>query len=671
MRPLLLGITLLIVACCLTALAIFTESPTPLTVLTHTLSVLPEDPFSLHPFRTSRTVPSISTSTHSVAPTSIAPSPSLPFPSVTTALTFRSSCPYVVGYTSGDDISECSRVNDDDESIAARKAGRVLQRPMEDFGGLFFVHLVQYLDGGQVDVWHDNCRPERVALTSSEPNVQRYVEESFGPSALQLFIVGPELHAPFLYHVLPYNDTIDEFASHPCHYRLRYLVHETGLYQLHLEWMYSDYHFFLEDQPFWPRGLYGQLLGPVTLAPQLITATPIVLQIPVPSAEWMRELQPVRELDGHGNRTMLLPDSFPRLDPRFGDHRHFRQPQGHGRWCLRSHPPTGHSGPANASNMFWRWRSFRQDLSELHGRGITDLHEVLAPLPDCFFADIDDYEFVPYVHSMWLQDIFSPQDAKMYQRVVVQSLEAHPSLPPLTFSACQACLQGLRVTLVGDSQTRKLFNEFIPHVLNEPFKAVKDERNRRLGIANSFPAAPTNNNASSRRLLTVGMHGLEDSAIDPWNSSRPLSDFRSFQCLSKGDAYDGAQPLTRRSGVVEDACVLQTGWPDGRTPLIHAALLQSDVLVYNFGHWQASNKNTKWAFMRVEHVHQWLTEQLQHWNNTYLTPSMHRQQSDRWDSTHRHLSNDTTDSSMPFRLQCFPLPASPLPASWRSVRLDR
>ena len=539
------------------------------------------------------------------------------------------------------DISECSRIADNSESALSRSAGLILNQSLEEFGGLFFVQLRQTAYGGVVDVWHDNCRPERVANTSSNHHVRRFMEESFGPTALQLFIIGPELHAFSLHHVTHSdadNDTAtdsthDAARPHPCHYRLRYQVHTTGTYQLRLEWMYSDYHFFMENQPFWPRGLYGELFSPATLSPQNITASPILLPIPIARTEWKRELQRIREFDGAGNLTMALPETFTRLDPRFGPDRHYLQPQGQGRWRLRNLTLPGARPNVSLSNMFWQWRSFRSDQSAIKNKAVVDLHDVLCPLPDCYFADVDEYEYVTYAHELWHTGQLAGAALHRYRHVAAHSLEAHPSVPPLTLPACLECLRGLSVALIGDSHTRKLFNEFIPHVLNvQHFRAVKEQKNTRPGGHNHTATATA---AAGRRVLL----DVLDSAIDTTHA------YRAFQCLSKGSAYDGAQRLQKEKSVVEDACALQTGWPDGRNPIIQAALLHSDVLLYNFGHWQASNRNAGWWIMRPEHIHSWLTAQMQHWNDTHLTPDMHTRQADKWDATHQHLSLNQSGSA--------------------------
>ena len=233
-----------------------------------------------------------------------------------------------------------------------------------------------------------------------------------------------------------------------------------------------------------------------------------------------------------------------------------------------------------------------------------------------------------------------------YQHKSIRSLQTHPSIPPVTVRSSQQCFTGVHITLVGDSHTRHLFNSFIQHVLNADFKAIKDGRNK-VGMnrnTSHFSSA-----SSNRRLRMLG--GLPDSDVNPWIRMRPLPDFAAFQCLSKGDAYEGK--MDARHYVVEDACVFQTGWPDGDSMLLHAALLQSDLIILSWGQWQAAND--RFPFMKLDHLHDWFTGQLIHWQQTNLTAILHQQQIDRWDADHQHIQNTTVLNPFRFRVN----PAQP------------
>ena len=564
----------------------------------------------------------------------------------------RFACTFLTGDLGDDAVSRCLPLNDTHADAQRRQRGDVLSgSPMRanvadpyDGGAIFFVRHSVDRTGGVVDVVHENCRPGEVGRVASNETIRRYIERQWGPTTLQLFVVGPELHSSFLVHVTEEDGGGEPGMSglHPCRYRLSYLVHTAGLYQLHLQWMYTDYHILLEGQPLWPRGLYGELLGPSLLPPRRIEASPIVIPHAVPHGRGATELQVIERWGA--TPIMALPNTFPRLDPRLG-HNRYRQPQGQGRWMQRALFPPNSTFP---SNMFWARKSYREEL------GVEDLASKLKLYRDCYFADIDRYMYVPYAYSLLAARELSQSFIDAYTAASWQSLEAHPSLPPVSLASSQRCFTGVHVTLIGDSHTRHLFNAFITHVLNvDDFKAVKDERNR-IRINHTAPAPSSSSSSSSsaspspasRRLRMIG--GLPDSAVDPWNALRPLPDFAAFQCLSKGDAFEGS--TAKRDYVVEDACTFQTGWPDGRSKLVHAALIQSDLVLYSWGQWQAANDPSMFPFMRIDHVAEWLTGHLQHWASTNLTQPMHQHQIDRWEATHQHVPHASDNNPFRYRL---------------------
>ena len=295
---------------------------------------------------------------------------------------YRFTCSFLVGDLGDDAVSQCVPVNDTASAAALRQRGDVdvnstMQANTGDprkLGGLFHVVHSTTPTGGDIIVTHENCKADQLEATASSRSIRDYIAHRFGPTSLQLFTVGPELHSWRLVHVTALSGQ----EVHPCQWRAHYLVHTSGMYQLHLEWMYSSYHFFLEGQPLWPRGLYGELLGPAIVPLQFIVASPILIPAPVEYSDSYHELPPMERWGP--TRFMQLPESFPRFDPGLGLDP-FRQPQGLGRWMRRSQFSLNESFP---SYIFWPRKTYREEL------GVSDVHSVLKPFRDCYFADIDE-----------------------------------------------------------------------------------------------------------------------------------------------------------------------------------------------------------------------------------------------------------------------------------------
>ena len=574
------------------------------------------------------------------------------------AAQYRVSCSYWVNYRGKQSepvFSSCVPIADTAEDAQRRRAGRVHSAAVMEAntgdpvrgGGIFFVHHETDAYGGLLDVIHENCRPERVAATAADPDIRRHIRDEFGPSLLQLFLVGPELHAPFLYHVVASGGEDAAAAAnaslpslHPCTYRLRYVVHTSGWYRLHLEWMLTDYHHFMEGQPLWARGLYGQLLD-LSAAPQFINATPIALLPPAPAADRQATLSGLRTV---GKALMLsLPEAFSRHLRVVGARTEladgYLPPQGVGRWLHRSLFGTAEAPAANDSAVWWPWHSYRHDLSVQHNQTVTDLRPWLFGYADCWFQDIDNYSYVPYLSTVIAQGRLSAAATAEYQTVASQALDYFPSVRPPSAASFNRCFRSLHLTFIGDSHSRCLFNAFVARALNvDNFRAVKDTSNKRVFVPltdGSRSSDSVSGTAGTGRRLLGFVWGANDSMIDPWHQIQPLATFSSWQCVSKGESLEGE--TGRHRHLVADACVYQKGWPDGRLPLFHQGIIESDVLLFNFGHWAAANDPEHWPFMKVDHLTLYFDSFFTAWSQANLTAAMHQRQIDRWWAAHPHL----------------------------------
>ena len=556
-------------------------------------------------------------------------------------------------------FSRCVQLPDTSEAAARRRAGELLDVPMQAntgdplTGGYFHTRLeMDELGGpgGRLTVVHENCRPEQLNQTApdSQQALRDHIRHEWGPTMLQLYVVGPELHTAFLRPVVA-------AGLHPCTYHVRYVVHTAGEYQLHVQWLHTDYHHFLHRQPLWARAQYGLLLGPVSH--NITRAEPIAIPRPVDARDVNGTL---RSLHYVGNFTLLpLPEWFTRCVPQpqpaaaggvglLDDG--FRMPQGLGRWVRTGTLTTGWwPRPSYAQQLTAQYTDSAQYKdSPLYNRTITDVRTFLRNYSDCYYTDIEHYSYQYYVHSLVQQGALSAQAQQTYQRAAVTALDYHPSVVPQTADTFNRCFAGLVVAFIGDSHSRHMFNAFIERALSvDEYRAIKDPRrkarmfgpqdaNLTLASTAAATAAPTGSGRPGRR-LTGFVWGKGDDEIAPWTRADPLPLFSSWQCISKGANLESVMGQ-EHGHVVADACVWEKGWPEADKPIVHQGILESDVLFYNFGHWQAANDPTHFPIMDLDHLSRYMDGFFRHWNATLLTPAMHQRQIDRWLATHTHLA---------------------------------
>ena len=584
---------------------------------------------------------------------------------VTAVIERRVACSLWVGHQGKQNepvFSRCVEQADTEESSARRLRGELLVAPMQAntgdplTGAYFHIRLEMDESGGRVAVIHENCRPDEVNKTAPEhqQSLRDHIRHEWGPTMLELYVVGPELHAVFLRPLV-------SASHHPCTYHIRYVVHAAGSYQLYLEWLHTDYHHFLHRQPLWARGLYGIMLGPIN---QTITQPePIVHSSNANTSQ--PTLHRVGEL-----ALMPLPDFFTRCSMQAtADGKttvtdgSFRAPQGLGRWVR-----TG-----TLSTDWWPRPSYQQQLTtqytdsaqyggtELFHVNVTDLRRFLRNFTDCHFADIEQYSYVHYIHSLMQAGKLSLTAQQQYQRAAVAALDYRPSLVPQTVESFHRCFKDVNVVFIGDSHSRHMFNAFIERALSvDEYRAIKDPRRtqRLFEPANnqSSTAAATGGLTAGRRRLTGFVWGKPDSEINPWSRTDPLPLFSSWQCISKGTTLE-SEMGQQHGHVVADACVWEKGWPEASLPIVHQGLLESDVLFYNFGHWQAANDPTHFPMMDLDHLQRYMDGFFQHWNSTLLSPAMHQRQIERWLAAHSHLASELESNATyhPFTHRLDPL----------------